>query len=77
MSELKKYYEQILGYTIKGLHINEDDPHDEGWVKFSLCNKNTGNEIEIEVSGDEEGNHPGFLFITQRKEQSHGQENTV
>ena len=42
--------------------------NDYGWPQFwpilELEHAKTGNKATIEVSSDEEGNEPGFLFIS-------------
>ena len=59
----KLYYEMMIGLTCVGVDARTDD---EGncWpvIIFQLPEKDGGHEVEIEVSCDEEGNRPGFLF---------------
>jgi hypothetical protein len=65
----QKYYGQLVGCTIQSF---TQDPNDEdSFPKFTLTRQQpiegALNEIEIEVSRDEEGNGPGFLFINNQK----------
>ena len=56
------YYRQLVGTTItkfqmvKGPH--DDEPFPTYWVRDTQ-----GNTLKLELSQDEEGNGPGFLFI--------------
>jgi len=74
LAELKKqetkfyndYYGQLVGWTITSFDLVEDteDPLDTYlWPTFTLTHHKTGNTVKVEVSQDEEGNGPGFLFI--------------
>lgn len=61
-----KYYGQLKGWTITNVTIKEEN--DYGWPQYwpvlELEHSKTGNKATIEVSSDEEGNEPGFLFIS-------------
>jgi len=61
-----KYYGQLKGWTITNVIIKTEN--DYGWPQFwpvlELEHAKTGNKATIEVSSDEEGNEPGFLFIS-------------
>ena len=53
------YYTQLVGGKITGFILTEDE-EDNLWPTFTiLVGKKT---YEIELSQDEEGNGPGFLF---------------
>ena len=62
----KKYYGQLVGWTITKVTIKEENEY--GWPQYwpvlELEHQKTGNKAMIEVSSDEEGNEPGFLFIS-------------
>jgi len=55
---MKKYMAPLVGGTIIEAGAKDEDGI---WPYFKVKLKN-GQEIECEVSGDEEGNHGGFLF---------------
>jgi hypothetical protein len=59
----KVYYEMLIGLTCVGVDARTDSEGD-CWpvIIFKLPEKDGGGEVEIEVSRDEEGNGPGFLF---------------
>ena len=65
---LRKYYNQLKGYTIVGfrLEIDEETSYSlpNEWPVFTLKNRH-GSIIEITVSKDEEGNGAGFLFLSE------------
>jgi hypothetical protein len=54
----QKYYEGAIGLTIVGVEIDEDG------FPVLLCTDKArpAVEVRLEVSQDEEGNGPGFLF---------------
>lgn len=58
------YYGQLVGSVIVGFGIVEEDDDWGGkdyWPCFKVKLMN-GEVIQIELSSDEEGNEPGFLF---------------
>jgi len=64
----KRYYGQLVGMTVVKAGIGEvDEFGDEGFPFFILKAKD-GTKVKIEVSQDQEGNGPGFLFIGDHKE---------
>jgi len=63
----RTYYAQLVGATITGFTLvppERDEPHHRGWPTFTVEH---GDQVLIlEVSRDEEGNGPGFLFIQEQ-----------
>ena len=59
----KIYYESLIGFTCVDVEAKTDDMGN-CWpvLIFELNDKNNNIKAEIEVSCDEEGNRPGFLF---------------
>ena len=61
-----KYYGQLKGFTVTKVSIKEENEY--GWPQYwpviEMMHPKTGNKVTIEVSCDEEGNEPGFLFIS-------------
>ena len=53
------YYGQLVGGVVKGFGVVEEE--DGYWTCF-IVKLITGEEVQIEVSQDPEGNGPGFLF---------------
>lgn len=53
------YYKQLVGAVVVGFGVVEED--DEFWPCFNV-KLVTGEVVQIDVSQDEEGNGPGFLF---------------
>ncbi len=66
-----KYYNQLKGYTIVSYSMIEDDDALAPFPSFQLTHP-TKEDIQIEVSQDEEGNGGGFLFISTKRGQSIG-----
>ena len=58
---LNAYYEGLVGATITRFFWAYDAEEDFLWPNFEAV-KPDGTKLTIEVSGDEEGNRPGFLF---------------
>jgi hypothetical protein len=54
----EEYYGQLVGGVIKGFGIIEED---DGYWPCFIVKLITGEEVQVEVSQDEEGNGPGFL----------------
>lgn len=55
------YFGQLVGATITGFTLVKDDDMGDFWPTFKVKLAG-GEEIEVEVSQDEEGNGPGWLF---------------
>ena len=68
---LRKYYKQLIGYTIIGFRLEIEEETDYSlpneWPIFTLKNIH-GSIVEITVSTDEEGNGSGFLFVSEVKQ---------
>lgn len=58
----KDYYGQLVGFTVTQVEQKVEDMggYEEVWPQITL--KKGPKEIQLEVSRDEEGNGPGFLF---------------
>jgi len=65
-SFLAQYYQQLTGFVITKVEVNEEDDfgHTQLWPVLWAKHPKTGETARIEVSQDEEGNGPGFLFIS-------------
>lgn len=61
-----KHYGALKGYTIVDVEILAEREYGfpEFWPRLYLANPETGESIVIDVSQDEEGNGPGYLFIS-------------
>ena len=56
-----KYYSQLVGATVTGFELIQDEYEDYiFWPTFTFTKD--GETLTIEVSQDEEGNGAGFLF---------------
>ncbi len=55
----EKYYAALKGATIVGTRVELQDGQCWPVIKVRMDN---GDELELEVSRDSEGNGPGFLF---------------
>ncbi len=55
------YYGQLEGATIKTFSIGVDEEMNDDYPTFTVILKD-GTEVQIEISQDEEGNGPGFIF---------------
>ena len=62
----QKYYGQLEGAKITKFWMGDD-----GYPTFGLVHPKLG-ALVIEVSCDPEGNDPGFLFISDGKEEKDG-----
>ena len=62
----EKYYKQLVGATILGFRQTNDDDAGEQWPTF-LIRLDTGAQVTVTLSCDEEGNRPGFAFIEEVK----------
>ena len=65
---MKEYYEQLIGATITGYTLVEDEHALDPFPSFTMTTRG-GAEIRVEVSRDEEGNGGGFLFIMEDKDE--------
>lgn len=57
------YFGQLVGAKITGFQMvkDEDDEYGDLWPCFAVTLKD-GTKTTLELSQDEEGNGPGFLF---------------
>ena len=55
---LTDYYSSLVGFLITDFRLSNDDDGD--WPIFTV--EKGDEKFEVEVSRDEEGNGPGFLF---------------
>lgn len=60
------YYEQLVGATVVGVQakLHKDELYGEApqvWTEIH-CEARDGELFTLEISSDEEGNAPGFLF---------------
>jgi hypothetical protein len=60
LSFYDRYFSQLVGAKILGFEMTRDEDF-EYWPTFVVRLK-SGEEITIEISQDEEGNGPGFIF---------------
>jgi hypothetical protein len=59
---LLSYYSELMGYTVTKISIQHDDEDMfDAWPQIKMTHP-TKPDITIEVSRDQEGNGPGFLF---------------
>lgn len=58
-----EYFGQLVGAKITGFELtrDEDDEYGDVWPTYAVTLKD-GRKITIEISQDEEGNGPGFIF---------------
>ena len=61
----EKYYAQLVGATVLGVEVLKDEDDDDnfarGWATIWV-EATDGERYKLEVSQDEEGNGPGFIF---------------
>ena len=57
----KDYYGSLVGATVTKVTISDDDDEGNSWPIFAVTLKD-GTKVELELSQDEEGNGPGFMF---------------
>ena len=55
------YYGSLVGATITKVTISDDDDEGNSWPIFAVTLKD-GTKVELELSQDEEGNGPEFMF---------------
>lgn len=58
---IKKYMGSMVGGKIVGVGVTDKDFEREGFPYFLIEHPKHG-DLRVEVSSDEEGNGPGFLF---------------
>jgi hypothetical protein len=58
---LQGYYQQAVGLTIIGVSTKVDEEMGDVWPSLLAIDKD-GNHYALELSQDEEGNGPGFMF---------------
>ena len=66
MIDLGHYYEQLIGATITGFELIEDEYALNPFPCYYMTMED-GTKLKVEVSRDEEGNGGGMLFITENK----------
>jgi hypothetical protein len=62
---LRKYLAPLRGGTITGVRVKVEDDgtgYKEAWPTLLVTAKDGKTTYKVEVSMDEEGNGPGFLF---------------
>jgi len=57
----EEYYGSLVGATITKVTMSDDDEEGNCWPMFDVTLKD-GTKLELELSQDEEGNGPGFMF---------------
>jgi len=58
-----EHYRQLIGFHIVGFRFECDEyGNDEGWPIYMLKN-DKGEEVDLVISCDPEGNGGGFAFI--------------
>lgn len=57
---LEDYLRPLVGAEIVGVDVHVEDEY-EAWPRLTVRLRN-GTKLTLEVSRDEEGNGPGFLF---------------
>tara|TARA_B100000949_G_C14184729_1_gene409087 strand:- start:402 stop:650 length:249 start_codon:yes stop_codon:yes gene_type:complete len=57
----KNYYGTLTGATITKATMSPTDDEGYSWPTFNVTLKD-GTKLELELSKDEEGNGPGFMF---------------
>lgn len=59
---LEAYYGQAVGLTVVGVKVTKDEfDGTSNWVTL-VCQYGDLMTVELEISQDEEGNGPGFVF---------------
>ena len=59
--KLDKYYNQLVGFTIKGFRFEEDEYTLKPFPVFTISKG--GETLDLTLSMDSEGNGGGFAFI--------------
>jgi hypothetical protein len=60
--DMTAYYAQLIGSRITGFRTEQDDDCGDPWPIFTVETE-TGEELNVAVSRDPEGNGGGFAFI--------------
>ena len=64
--DMKKYYAQLVGYTIVDFNFERDEYGDGGEEPFPVFTLQLGDhKVKMSLSMDEEGNGGGFAFIEE------------
>ena len=71
--DMKKYYAQLVGYTIVDFNFERDEYGDGGEEPFPVFTLQLqgaalpvgDNKVKVSLSMDEEGNGGGFAFIEE------------
>ena len=58
------YYSQLVGFTITGFHMEEDEFGGDPFPIFTVLSPDN-QQLQITVSQDPEGNGAGFLFLEE------------
>ena len=56
------YYGSLLGATIVKVELTQGEYEGQYWPTFTVKLRDYAEDFTVEVSQDEEGNGPGFLF---------------
>ena len=67
MNYLRGYYGQLIGATVVGIKMNLEEDQEHGDPLFTqvwplIIFEKDGQEYRCEISRDEEGNGPGYMF---------------
>lgn len=67
MNYLRGYYGQLIGATVAGIKMNIEEDQENGDPLFAqvwpmIIFEKDGQEYRCELSRDEEGNGPGYMF---------------
>ena len=63
---MKEYYAQIIGATITGFELEQDEYAYAGDAPFPVFTLQLGDQkVKMSLSMDEEGNGGGFAFIEE------------
>jgi len=65
MDFYKKYYGQLVGYTIVGVSFEEDIYAEGEFFPVLHVQNRKGDCLKLTLSSDEEGNGAGFAFIEE------------
>lgn len=60
--DMHAYYAQLIGSRITGFRMEPDDDCGDPWPIFTLATQ-TGEQLQLVLSRDPEGNGGGFGFI--------------
>lgn len=58
---LERYLKPLVGATVESVGANDDEDGYEPWPTITVRAAD-GRRYELEISRDEEGNGPGFVF---------------